>query len=155
MNINVEFINSFVRSTVHVLKTMAFTEARAGKPYIKTNGEASGDVSGIIGMTGEHEGSMSLSFTAACICAIVSSMFGEPFENINDDVKDAVGELTNMICGDARRELEEKGYLIKGAIPSVVTGNNHHIKHVSNDPVIAIPFATGTGSFVLELSLSA
>lgn len=151
---NAEYINSFVRATVHVLKTMAFTEARPGKPYLKQDNNANGDVSGIIGMTGETEGSLSLSFSESSICAIVSSMFGEPFEKINEDVKDAVGELTNMICGDARRELEEKGYLLKGAIPTVITGHNHSIKHISNDPVIAIPFSTNAGKFVLELSLS-
>lgn len=154
MNVNVEVINSFVRATVHVLKTMAFTEAMAGKPYIKADHTASGDVSGVIGMTGEKESSMSLTFTAASICSIVSSMFGEAFDKIDDDVKDAVGELTNMICGDARRELEEKGYLVKGAIPTVITGHDHSIKHMSNDPVIAIPFRISAGTFVLELCLN-
>ena len=154
MNANVEFINAFVKGAIHVLKTMAFTEAKAGKPYLKADQAANGDVSGIIGMTGESEGSMSISFSESSICAIVSSMFGETFDKINEDVKDAVGELTNMICGDARRELEEKGFMVKGAIPTVITGYNHSVKHISSIPVVAIPFTISAGNFVLEISLA-
>ena len=154
MNANVVFINAFIKSVIHVLKTMAFTDAKVGKPYLKTDNIASGDVSGIIGMTGEREGSMSISFTETSICAVVSNMFGEQFDKINDEIEDAVGELTNMICGDARRELEEKGFVIKGAIPSVITGHNHSIKHISHDPSVAVPFTIPAGNFVLEISLS-
>ena len=149
---NVEYINAFVRATGHVLKTMAFTETKPGKPYIKTNNAAMGDVSGVIGMTGENEGSFSITFTESCICSIVSNMLGEVFECLNEEIEDAVGEVTNMICGDARRELEEKGFLIKGAIPTVVTGKNHSIKHISHDSVIAVPFTTVAGNFVIEIS---
>ena len=136
------------------MKTMAFTEARPGKPYAKVDHAANGVVSGIIGMTGASEGSMSLSFSAECILAIVGSMFGEPIDTINEEIEDAVGELTNMICGDARRQLEEDGVVLKGAIPTVVTGPDHHIKHITSNQVIAIPFKTDAGGFVLEVSLA-
>lgn len=148
----VEYINAFVRATGHVLKTMAFTETKPGKPYIKTNNTALGDVSGVIGMTGESEGSFSITFTEPCICAVVSSMFGESFESLSAEIEDAVGEITNMICGDARRELEENGFLVKGAIPTVVTGKNHTIKHISTDSVISVPFTAESGNFVIEIS---
>ncbi|MDR1397627.1 MAG: chemotaxis protein CheX [Desulfarculales bacterium] len=146
-------INAFIRSAVTVLKTMAFTEAKPGKPYNKTDHAGGGDVSGIIGMTGPSDGSMSISFTRECILNIVSSMFGEQMGEINEEVEDAVGEITNMICGDARRQLEEKGITIKGAIPTVITGPGHVVKHITNNPVIAIPFRTERGTFALEISL--
>jgi chemotaxis protein CheX len=147
-------INTFIRSAVNVLQTMAFTEARPGKPYNKdAQNVATGDISGIIGMTGPSDGSMSLSFTKECILNIVSNMFGEPLTELNDEIADAVGELTNMICGDARRQLEEKGIVIKGAIPTVINGPGHVLKHISNTPVIVIPFRTAKSTFVLEISL--
>ncbi|MFH1036338.1 MAG: chemotaxis protein CheX [Pseudomonadota bacterium] len=152
---NVEIINPFLKATSNVLKTMAFTEAVAGKPYLKKDGPAGGDISGIIGITGETEGSMSISFTESCICGIVSNMFGESITQINREVEDAVGEITNMISGDARRELAEKGHTLKGAIPSVISGKNHTIKHMSNGPAIAIPFSTAGGPFIVEVCFNA
>jgi len=147
----VEHINPFLNATLNVLKTMAFTEATAGKPYLKKERVAGGDVSGIIGITGETEGSLSISFTEPAICQIVSNMFGEEITKLNQEVEDAVGEITNMISGDARRELAEKGFVLKGAIPSVVSGHNHTVKHMAKGPSIAIPFTTEAGSFVVEV----
>ena len=150
----VEYINPFLRATQNVLKTMAFTDTVAGKPYVKTDQTAAGDVSGIIGITGETDGSLSISFSEPCICNIVSSMFGEPIEKINDEVEDAVGEITNIISGDARRELAEKGIKLQSSTPSVVSGKNHHIRHMASGPAIAIPFSTKAGHFVVEVCLN-
>lgn len=148
---NVEFINPFLSATISVLKTMAFTEVTPGKPFLKQDRASRGDVSGIVGITGPPNGSMSLSFSEACIIQIVSSMLGENFPGVNDEIKDAVGELSNMICGTARNELGNKGYSFKISIPIVVSGPKHEIRHLCSGPTIGIPFTTTAGSFVVEI----
>ena len=146
----VEYINPFLKATQNVIKTMAFTESVGGNPYVKKDFVAVGDVSGVVGITGEASGSLSISFTEECICNIVSNMFGEKVEEVNDEVRDAVGEITNMISGGARAELQEAGITMQGAIPTVITGKNHSISHMATGPVIAIPFTTDAGPFVVE-----
>lgn len=148
---NVEYINPFLMATPKVLKTMAFTDATAGKPFLKKEDLAGGDVSGIVGITGATEGSMSISFTESCICYIITNMFGEEVKGVNDEVKDAVGEIANMISGDARRVLSEKGIALSAAIPTVISGKNHTITHLSKGHAIAIPFSTPGGDFVVEI----
>jgi chemotaxis protein CheX len=148
---NVEYINPFLKATVNVIKTMAFTEITPGKPFLKKDNLAGGDVSGIIGITGDTEGSLSLSFPEPCICLVVSNMFGEPIQAIDNEVEDAVGELTNMISGDARRELAEKGIMLQGGIPTVISGKNHTVRHMTSGPVVAIPFTTEAGPFIVEV----
>jgi chemotaxis protein CheX len=148
---NVEYINPFLKATTNVLKTMAFTDAASGKPYLKKDQAAGGDISGVIGITGETEGSLSVSFSTAAICFIVSNMFGEKITSITNEVEDAVGELTNMISGDARRELAEKGIVLTAGIPTVISGKDHTIKHMTNGPIIAIPFSTAAGDFIVEV----
>lgn len=147
----VEIVNSFLEATVSVIKTMSSVDLTPGKPFIKKGSISTGDISGIVGMAGESEGSLSLSFSKECILYIVSSMLGEPFTDITEEVKDAVGELTNMISGDARRRMETTGILYHGAIPSVISGPNHEIRHVTKDPIISIPFDSANGGFHLEL----
>ncbi len=146
-----EFINPFLEATVSVLKTMAFLEPIPGNPYIKKGGAASGDISGIVGITGEAEGSLCLSFSKACILFIISKMLGEEQKEINEDVKDAVGELTNMISGDSRRRLQEMGHSFQGAIPSVISGPGHEVKHITRGPILSIPFTTQAGDFIVEV----
>ncbi len=148
---DVKLINPFISATVEVLETMAFTKAEAGKPYLKKENVATGDVSGVIGLIGEKNASVSISFTEMCIVKIVSSMLGEEYDSLNDDIKDAVGELTNMISGQARKMLDEIGYKFDAAIPTVIVGKNHVISHASRGPMIAIPFNTADGSFTIEV----
>ena len=144
-------INPFIDATLNVLETMASTKAQVGKPYLKKEQVARGDVSGVIGLTGEASGTISVSFTERSILSIVSKMLGEEIKEVNDQIKDAVGEVTNIISGQARQKIEELGTSIQAAIPTVVVGKNHVITHVTTYPVIAIPFTTDNGEFTIEV----
>jgi len=59
---DVKLINPFINATLNVLQTMAFVKCQAGKPYLKKDNVAQGDVSGIIGFTGEQNGTVSVTF---------------------------------------------------------------------------------------------
>jgi len=148
---DVRFINPFLEATIDVLKTMAFIEPSPGRPYLKNDNLAIGDVSGIIGFTGAATGSMALSFSEGCILKIVSNMLGEEIKEINGDIKDAVGEITNMVSGAARKKLESLGLSISAAIPTVVAGKGHSVSHIMGGPSIIIPFETEQGPFVVDV----
>ena len=151
---NVKFINPFLEGTISVLKTMAFVEPRAGKPYLKMDSLAKGDISGIIGLTGSATGSLAVSFSESAIIKIVSNMLGENIKSMDSDIKDAVGEITNMISGVARKNLEADGFYIQAAIPTVVSGKNHSIAHVMGGPSLIIPFEIDDGPFVVDVCLA-
>ena len=148
---DVRMINPFIESTLHVLETMAFTKAKGGKPYLKKDKSARGDVSAVIGLTGDVKGTISVSFTENSILSIVSKMFGEEIREINEDIKDAVGEIANMISGQARQSLEKLDRNLKAAIPTVVMGKNHSINHITDEKIVAIPFNSDHGEFTIEV----
>ncbi len=148
-----KLINPFINATIHVLDTMAFIKPKAGKPYLKKNNVAEGDVTGVIGITGEANGTVAITFKEASILKIVSNMFHEEMKELNHEVAEAVGELMNMISGQARRKLAENGILFDGAIPSVITGKNHEIVHITDGPKIAIPFTFDERDFVVEICM--
>ena len=72
---------------------------------------------------------------------------------INNEISDAVGELTNMISGQARKELAEMDKVFEGTIPTVITGKNHKLETKTTGPKVAIPFTTDFGSFTIEVCL--
>ncbi len=149
-----KIINPFLEAAANVLKTMAMIEATPGKPFIKKDGTALGEVTGIIGITGDHTGSLSISFTQQCIASVVGNLFGSTVEEINEEVCDAVGELTNMISGDARRRLEAENVMLQGGTPTVVSGKGHSITHIHDGPYLAVPFETANGGFTVEISFN-
>ena len=151
MNMKAEFVNPFLDATVSVLKTMASLDVVPGKAYIKKGSSACGDVTGIVGITGEAEGSLCISFSKNCILDVISKWFGEEQKEINEDIKDAVGELTNMISGDSRRRLQNMGHTFHGSIPSVISGPGHEVKHITRAPILSIPFSLNGNSFVVEV----
>jgi chemotaxis protein CheX len=149
---DVKLINPFLAAAMHVLTTMAQVDAKPGKPFLKKDDVAIGDVSAIIGITGAAQGSMALIFTEQCIKDIASNLLGVPFTELNHEVRDAVGELTNMICGDARRRLAEDGFVLQAGIPTIVGGTGHTIRHIASGPRLAVPFETSGGSFMVEVA---
>ena len=152
----VELLNPFLLATKNVLETMAHTKVEAQKPHLKENKGTFGDVTGIIGMASESvEGNMVISFHEACILEIVARMLMEPPKaTIDNDTVDAVGELTNMICGGAKANLSKMGLSFNLATPTMVKGKGAEIRYPTSSPIIVVPFKTDCGDFVLEASLA-
>lgn len=135
-----EYINPFLKGTVNVLTTMASVNPVPGKPYIKKDKLSIGDISGIIGLTGAKHGSVVVSFSKECAIKVISSMMHQEYTELDDEVRDAVGEITNMISGDARRQLAEIGQTFEAGIPVVITGKGHHISNSCKGVCVVIPF---------------
>jgi chemotaxis protein CheX len=140
----------FVRATIDILATMAGMAARAGQPFVKQGHEARGDVSAVVGVTGDKIGTVAVSFSRSCALALVKGMLGEDIQDILEDTQDAVGEIANMISGHARASLSELGVNLQGSTPTVIVGEGHIIRHISSNPVVAIPFSTDAGEFTVE-----
>lgn len=149
---DVDFINPFLFGVIHVLQTMAHVEAKHEQPYLNEDRKSIGDVTGIIGITGYARGTMSITLEKEVILKIVNNMLFEEFEDINDEICDAVGELTNMISGQARAKLSEQGKAFDASTPTIFSGKGVEIKHVSSAPVLSIPFTTEEGRFVVEVA---
>ncbi len=149
-----KIINPFLEAASNVLQTMAMIKATPGKPFIKKDGTAMGEVTGIIGITGDHTGSLSISFSKSCIATVVTNLFGTTVTEVNDEVCDAVGELTNMISGDARRRLEAQEVMLQGGTPTIVSGKEHSVTHIHDGPYLAVPFETPSGQFTVEIAFN-
>jgi chemotaxis protein CheX len=149
---DVEIINPFLKSVMNVLSTMAMIDAKPGKPYLKEENEAKGDVTGMIGMAGNKaRASFAITFKTDIILRIASNMFGEEVTEFNNEIADMVGEITNMVTGGAKSELAEKGYKFDMAIPTTIMGESHSITHNTKGPVVLIPFNCESGEFFVEV----
>ena len=144
----------FIKATKDVLSAMAALEVVAGTPYIKKDKMARGDVSAVIGITGDKQGTFSISFDRKTAIHIVKQMLGDAIEDIMQDVQDAMGEITNMISGQARVGLVAMGLKLQGSTPSVIMGENLSISHGTSSRAMVIPFSCEAGAFTLEFSFS-
>lgn len=147
---NIAVAKHFITATVNVLSTMAQVHPVAGKPFVKANLLGLGDVTALVGITGAKRGSIAVTFPKATAIGVVRGMLGDDIQDIINDTKDTVGEVCNMISGQARAGLAEAGISLQGSTPTLIMGDNHSITHVTTAPVVAIPFTSEAGTFIVE-----
>lgn len=152
--IDTDFINPFLLATLKVLDVQAKTKATAGKIFLRKAGDKpSGDISGVIGLVSEaFSGSVVISFPETTFLAVMTRMFGEQCTAITKELEDGAAELTNIIFGQAKISLNEKGYGIKTALPSVITGKDHSVSSAVQGVTVVVPFDSDAGSFFVEIN---
>jgi chemotaxis protein CheX len=146
------YITPFIASIQNVFSTMLQLPVTIGSPSIKNAPAPSYDVSGIIGMSGDVAGSVVLSFPQKTALRLVALFTGTEMKPDNPDFPDAVGELTNMVSGNAKGMFSGKRK-VTISCPSVVIGPNHTVARPKDVPCIVIPCSTDCGDFVVEVAI--
>jgi chemotaxis protein CheX len=94
-----------------------------------------------------------VTFTKEGAVSIARAMLGDDLGDLEQDVADTVGEIANMVSGQARAAIAEKGVTLHGSTPTIVVGQDHRITHLSKSPVMCIPFTMPEGAFTVEFCL--
>lgn len=148
---DVRYINPFMRAIKNVFQTMLKLDVTLQKPHIKTDGRASADVSGVIGFSGDATGCVVLSFPKEAACNIASTFAGMPISLESVDMVDAIGELANMVAGNAKKDFE--GVRISISLPSVVIGADHIVGQSRMVPRLVLPCTSTLGNFFVEVAM--
>ncbi len=148
---NVEYIKPFLTSTVAVFNTMLGCKLIAGKPFAKNHCQPEHHVSGIIGLSGRAKGAVVLSLDKNVALDATTILLKEQQHELNGDVADAVGELTNIIAGGAKAQLKHLAMSV--SLPTVAIGKSHSIEFPKNVTPICIPFTCEWGSVAVEIGL--
>ncbi|NOZ83232.1 MAG: chemotaxis protein CheX [Epsilonproteobacteria bacterium] len=154
--LDVRLINPFISGTKEVFEVMAGIPVKRKSLSLKKDYKMFGEISGIMGLTGEAVGSIIISFPKKLADNVVSKFLGiENVESINeDDIRDGVGEILNMIAGKAKTLLASTEYYFKLSIPTVIIGQNYEISHSKDTPCMVVIFEATNLQFVLQVSLA-
>lgn len=146
-------IRRFIEATQNVFGTMLQSTVSFGKPGPTGTIAAVGDVSGIIGFSGDVAGAAVIRMPMDTALGVVESLCGERFEAETEDFADAIGELANMICGSAKSNLDTS--CVNISCPQVVVGKDHKVQKPSDAVSITIPCNAPQGAFAIEISIRA
>ncbi len=146
-----EWINPFIASLGNAFQTMLSCPVQRGAVALKNGHTPKYEISGVIGLSGKAVGTVVLSLSRSVALKAASTMLLYEAETIDADVVDAVGELTNMVAGSAKAQLEE--YELMVSLPNVITGKDHEVRFPSNVTPLSVPFDTPWGPLVLEVGL--
>ena len=143
---DVKYINPFIMAAQSVFKTMLNIDASLSKPVLKTDRKTSGEVTGIMGLVGDKKGTITISFTGKGAMFVFKTLIGDECSSVTPDVVDAIGELTNIISGQARKEFEKAGVNLKASIPMVVVGKEVEMNFITTIPIVQLPFTFSLGN---------
>lgn len=146
----VSYINPFLTSTQTIFESMLGTEVNLGRITVNTSHFTPHDVSGIIGLSGDVVGCVVVSFPVDTALAAYEAFAGEKVDPLDPNFFDAIGELTNMIAGNAKAQFE--GMSISISLPTVIMGKQHCVNAPQNVPFVSIPCNCRLGNFSLEVA---
>jgi chemotaxis protein CheX len=151
-------ITAYVEKVVdEIFSTMIFIKPINETPIIRKtdniNIPGKKDISGIIGLGGSLTASIMVHFEKESALKITSNMLGGvEYREIDGDVIDAVGEVTNMIAGGIKRELDSIGMDLELSLPIVVSGENFDTNCINKKDSVIMPFKIDGSNMFVEFN---
>ena len=114
------------------------------------------DISGTLAISSPYfKGSIAITFHDDVYKQVVSKMLEENIGEIDIDNQDGAAEIINIIFGQTKAVLNQRGYKLDRAIPSVLRGKGHKIYSNSKIPVLLVPFRSDLGNFWMQICVKA
>ncbi len=124
---------SFIKATEDIFESMLGLQLKSNPPVEKPLHDSAGETSVIINIVGSVSGAITLSCSKSFASKLASQMMGMEVAEGSEEMKDAVGEILNMIVGSAKTYYSSDGDPFKMSIPTTIIGGDYSI-HIKADP---------------------
>ncbi|HUB31982.1 MAG TPA: chemotaxis protein CheX [Bryobacteraceae bacterium] len=125
MNLHEMLAESITAACREVFSAMLGVEIERGQADLEnTAPDANDGVVSLVGLAGSWTGTGSVACSPAVACRICSHFLLTEFDAVNEEVLDAVAELTNIIIGSVKTDLEQQLGPLGISIPTVIYGRN-------------------------------
>ena len=142
-------------ATTDVFGTMLGMEIEALEAYAETEPPvASAGILSLIGFAGTWVGNGSFFCTAPMACAIADALLMAEHHTVDEEVLDAMAEMTNMILGNVKTELEAVVGPMLLSIPTVLYGRNFVKRSMGKREWIVIPFNCKDERFEIQICMA-
>ncbi len=126
-------VDDIISSTNDVFTTMIPMEMKPDGPFYQKEEMISTDVISLVTFTGEHSGIVAIFCTREIALNITSNMLGTEATSIDQDAKDAMGEVANMIAGNIKNKTCEIYGAMHLSVPIVIAGEDLSISSATEN----------------------
>jgi chemotaxis protein CheX len=147
-------VDTLTKATEEVFETMVFRNLTSLLPI---EGEAlrpQSNVVGTVGFAGGESGLVAFYSTMEGARDIAGSMLGMEPAQVNGEMVDAIGEITNMIAGSFRTKMVAQGHTWAISVPTVTVGSDFYIKSLTHGRRVLIPFKMDEHEVFVELIMT-
>lgn len=109
------------------------------------------NISSMLGLGGQIKGSLDLHFPRDVALFITSQFLGMEIEELDDDVRDAIGEVANMVAGGIKTYLASRNLRTELAIPNTIVGTGYRTHGLAGAEKVKVAFSCAVGMFLAEM----
>lgn len=139
-----------IEATREVFSTMIGLEPAPGEPREERLRSFRESVSGMIGFSGDFRGMVAIHCPSAVALFITGQMLGMEPAEIDSDVRDAVGEIANMVAGGLKIAFSSEGRHVDVSVPTTVAGAAYDLNCLAQAQCVIIPFSVDGGEILVE-----
>lgn len=143
--------NEIITGTRDVFSTMLMVDLECEQVIEDTNCDIQSNLTSMIGLGGGLRGLLAIHCPAAVAKNITGAFLGMDIDELNDDVKDAIGEIANMVAGNLKVSYARIDTNIELAIPTSIVGESFHVSGIADARKVVVPFIMAGDTFWIEL----
>jgi chemotaxis protein CheX len=137
MNVHNLIVSSLQHSVVEVFSTMLSGDIQfEGASVERETPESNDRVVSFIGLAGTWTGTGTLTCSPATACRLCSQMLLAEYSSVSEEVLDAIAEVTNMIIGNLKSDLERHLGPLGLSMPTVIFGRNFKTKSAGAEWIV-------------------
>jgi chemotaxis protein CheX len=144
-------VDLLIESAREVFEMMVMCQLELGTPIEGDALRPKSNVVGTISFAGSESGVVAFYSTMDAATQIAGNMLGLPAAEVNGEMPDAIGEITNMIAGALRTKMKDAGHPWAISIPTVTIGSDFYTRYVSDVSRILLPFRMDAHEICVEL----
>lgn len=130
---------------------MIFLDLTPGEAQTGKDAVIDSNLTSMIGLAGDLKGVLAVHCPEDSAKGITAAMLGMEIEAIDDDVKDAIGEIANMVAGGLKTALAAEKTETELSIPTTAIGKSIRTSGLPGASRFILPFRTPAGDFGIEL----
>ena len=111
------------------------------------------EITAVIGVSGRLEGNVLYGFSNGTALAVASQMIDEPVTELDDLGLSALGEIANMITGNAATQLAASGYTCDISPPVIIEPAGSRFTTPSGKQIL-VTFGSKLGNLNVRISLN-
>ncbi len=149
---DVKFLNPFLEAAFVVLQSELGMDAERGELSLERSAATADDISVLISIVGEVVGMVLYSLSEHTALAIVSKILEQPFDEFDELAQSGIGELGNVITGQAGQRVAKLGFDVNISPPTMILGKGTLISTLDFDRLV-VPLRTELGALNIHLAL--
>ena len=138
LDLNETMADALIRSTGAGLQMAGLSPRPVGLSTIPARSQ---EVSVVIGLVGKRNGTVTLNLSERAVLLLANRFVDANHEEVNGQVLDAVGEITNIVAGRLKGELSDPEFGVSNiSCPSIIIGADYHVYQFRGFQTVSVEF---------------